>query len=204
MKKLMVLVGILVLIALTACGGTISEDTVVATPASNEAVENVAQLNDKYENALTVQVQLALGTIILEDGSLAVDAAQAADLLPLWRAVQSMTASGTAADAEITAVLNQIQAGMTTKQIAGIADMKLTQEAMRALVQDGVITIAAGDVKRGSADEATSGARGGGPVGGQTDPAQQAARQAEDGGGNNLLNQAVTSAVVQMLELKTT
>jgi len=177
----------------------------------SEGTESSVRLNENYSDALPVQTQLALGTMLLNDSDLAVDGDQAVALLPLWRAVQSLTTSGTAADAEITAVINQIQAGMMTEQIAAIADMQLTQEALRSLVQEGVIAIDVGDVKRGSSDGAAgSGARGGGApgggggaLGGQVDPALQATRQAE-GGGNNLLNQAVTKAIVQMLQLKTT
>ena len=169
------------------------------------------RLNEGYVDALPVQIQLALGTMLLDDSDLAIDGEQAAALLPLWQAVQSLTTSGTAADAEISAVFSQIQAGMTTEQFVAIADMQLTQEALRSLVQEGVIAIDVGDVKRGSTDDAAGGgARGGGPpgggggaLGGQVDHSRQATRQAE-GGGNDLLNQAVTSAVVKLLELKTT
>ena len=194
-------------------GDTTVDGEAVITPGDVQSGDtgSSAQLNEGYADALPVQTQLALGTMLLEDSDLAIDGDQAAALLPLWQAVQSLTTSGTAADAEISAVFNQIQAGMATEQIAAIADMQLTPEAMRSLVQEGVISIDVGDVKRDSSDEATGGgARGGGPpggggdaLGGQADPARQATRQAE-GGGNNLLNQAVTKAIVQMLELKTT
>ena len=193
-------------------GDTTVDSEVVNTPGDVQSgnTGNIAQLNEGYADALPVQTQLALGTMLLEDGHLAISGDQAAALLPMWQAVQILTASGTAADAEITAVFNQIQASMTTEQISAIADMQLTQEVMRSLVQEGTIAIDVGDVKRGSTEAASSDARSGGPpggvggaLGGQADPARQGTRQAE-GGGNNLLNQAVTSAVVQMLELKTT
>ena len=194
-------------------GDSTIDDAAVTTSGEvqSKVTESSVRLHENYADALSVQTQLALGTIMLEESDLAVNGEQATALLPLWQAVQSLTASGTAADAEITAVFNQVQAGMKIEQIAAIAGMQLTQVALRSLVQEGVIAIDVGDVKRGSTDDAAGGgARGGGPpgggggaLGGQTDPVRQATRQAE-GGGNNLLNQAVISAVVQMLGLKMT
>ena len=206
MKKVIGLFGILVLMMLVACGGTSGETAVIVS-------EDSAQLNDSFEDALSIQAQLAIGTILLEDDALAVDADQAAKLLPLWNGLQGMEASGTAADAELTAVVNQIQATMTTAQIVAIAEMDLTQEAMRTLIADGVIEVEArGDRGAdGGGAPAGGGALGGGGrpgggapgAGGQVDPAQQATREAARGGGGaNFLSQAVTGAVVQMLEGK--
>ena len=82
--------------------------------------------------------------------------------------------------------------------------MQLTQEAMRVLIEDGVIAVEArGDRGAGGGGAPGGGAPGGGAPGGQADPAQIATRQtAREGDGNNFLTQAVTSAVVQMLETK--
>ena len=208
MKKVMILVGILVVMMLTACGGTSGEDTAVAAPLNNGNATSTNQLSDSFENALSVQMQLAVGVLALEGGSMAVDVEQAATLLPLWQAVQSMSASGTAAAAEITAVVNQIQATMTPDQIAAIAEMRLTQDALRGLIQDGVITVEArGNRESGGGAPAggqRGGALGGGAPGGlQADPSQQATREAaRDGEVNSVFDQAVTNAVVQLLETK--
>ncbi len=208
MKKVMILVGVLMVMVLAACSGTSSGDTAMAAPQSNGSAASTGQLSDNFEDALSVQMQLAVGVMELEGSNMAVDAEQAADLLPLWRAVQSMSASGTAAAAEITAVVNQIQATMTPDQIAAIADMQLAQAALRQLSQDGVITIEVrGD--RDSGDGAPAGGQRGGTLGGgapggiQADPSQQATREAARGGdGNSVFDQAVTNAVVQLLETK--
>ena len=189
------------------------DSEIVSEEVQSGDISNDIQLNEDYVDALPVQTQLALGTMLLEKSDLAVNGYQAATILPLWQVVQSLSASGTAADAEIAAVINQIQAGMVTEQIAAIVDMKLTQDELRSLVQEGVIAIDLGDVKRGSSNEAAgSGARvggspggGGGALGGQADPARQATREAGGGGGgNDLFNQGLTKAVVQMLASKTT
>lgn len=230
MKKVITLFSMLILVVMTACSGSgeeepaaanqdqsgntvsntqvIQSDVATLQPVQSEDTGNRAQLSEGYTDALPVQTQLALGTILLEDGELAVDSDQADELLPLWRVTQSLAESGTAAGAEITAVVNQIQDGMTAEQISAIADMQLSQEAIRSLVQDGSIAIAREDVKNGDTNTATGGGAlgggGGGPLGGQADPSQQATRQAaqSSNGGNDRLGQAVTNAVIQMLEAK--
>jgi hypothetical protein len=230
MKKVIILFGILILVVLTACSGSGAEEPAVANqeqsaaivsstqlvqidsgaaqPVQSEDTGSSTRLNESSTDALPVQTQLALGTILLEDGDLAVDSDRAGELLPLWRVVQSLAESGTAAGAEITAVVNQIQGGMTAEQIAAIADLQLTQDSIRSLVQDGSIAIAREDVKSGDTGAAAGGGApgggGGGPLGGQADPSQQATRQAaqSSNGGNDRLGQAVTNAVIQMLEAK--
>ena len=209
MKKVMILVGVLMVMVLTACGGTSGEDTAVAAPLSNGNGTSTGQLNNNYENALSVQMQLAVGVMELEGGDMAVGAEQAVALLPLWQAVQSMAASGTAATVEITAVVNQIQATMTPDQIAAIADMQLTQDAIRGLIQEGAITIEARGERDGDGGATAGGGQRGGALGGgapggiQADPSQQATREAARGGdGNAVFDQAVTNAIVQLLEAK--
>jgi hypothetical protein len=117
-KRIPSLKGALILAAvLAACGGK--------KPVSTGA--NTDRLNTDYENALPVETQLVLGTLKLEGTPQAVDSAMAAQLLPLYTLLKQMAASGTAAQAEIDAVLDQIQGIMTPEQIHAIAAMKLTQ-----------------------------------------------------------------------------
>ena len=102
---------------------------------------------------------------------------------------------------------------MTAEQISAIAGMQLTQEALRSLVQDGTIAISADGVKGGANGQAQGGGQsGGGPLGGggggslagaQPNESQQATRQATQGGADsNLFGQAITSALIQVLETK--
>jgi hypothetical protein len=188
----------------TAAGGE-AETTSGEVQSGN--TESSTQLIDSYTDALPVQTQLALGTLLLEDGELAVGSDQATALLPLWRFVQNLAESSTAADAEISAIVNQIQDDMTAEQITAITDMQLTQESIRSLVQDGSIAIERGDVKSGAtgatAGGGAPGGGGGGPLGGQADLSQLATRQAAHGSdGNDRLSQAVANAVIQLLEVK--
>jgi hypothetical protein len=122
LKRNFTLSGIAVLaVALAACGSANSPSAGTANPD---------RLNTNYDSALPVETQLVLGTLKLEGTPQAVDPAMAAELLPLYTLLQQLTSSGSAAQAEIDAVLEQIQDTMTSDQIHAIAAMKLTQTAM--------------------------------------------------------------------------
>jgi hypothetical protein len=110
----------LLALALAGCGSGKTASTGTSTD----------RLNTNYANALPVETQLVLGTLKLEGTSQAVDSATGAQLIPLYTLLEQMTTSGTAAQAEIDAVLEQIQGTMTPAQIQAIAAMKLTQTDM--------------------------------------------------------------------------
>jgi phage baseplate assembly protein gpV len=110
----------LLALLLAGCG---SAKTAVPSTSSD-------RLNTNYTDALPVETQLVLGTLKLEGTPQAVDSAAAAKLVPLYTLLEQMTTSGTSAQAEIDAVLDQIQGTMTTDQIHAIAAMKLTQKDM--------------------------------------------------------------------------
>lgn len=117
--------------ALVACGGANTTDTAVSdgTSSGNTAGE------------LSLPTQLLIGTLKLEGTDLAVDEQQASDLLPLWQAYNELTRSDTAAQAEIDAVVAQIQDTMTPQQIQAITDMKLIQQDEFSLMQElGLVT----------------------------------------------------------------
>jgi len=70
--------------------------------------------------------ELALGTLRLEGTSQAVDSQSAAQLLPLWQLMDELSTNSAAAPQEISAVVGQIRATMTTEQIGAIDDMQLS------------------------------------------------------------------------------
>ncbi len=70
-------------------------------------------------------LKLALGTLDLEDTNQAVDAAAATRLLPLWQLLDQLETSGSAAPAEITAVVEQIESEMAPSQLKAIEAMNL-------------------------------------------------------------------------------
>ena len=80
--------------------------------------------------------QLTLGTLKLEDTDYAIDAEQAQELLPLWKAARSLSESETTAAEEIEAVIKQINNTMTEEQLDEINAMQLSFEAMRSIAQE--------------------------------------------------------------------
>ncbi len=239
MKKRIVLLGLLILILFLAACGSDSEKTSsdieigesLLIENSGAAAKDVTRLKNDYAGALSVQTQLALGTLQLEDSDLAVDEVLAVELLPLWRAVQSLGNSETAAEAEVRAVINQIQDTMMPEQISAIADMELTEESMTTLIEEGGLAFGPGGGRGLAGGEADSegvggGFAGGGPGGGffggppgggppdggppgggfgnlsQDDIATRRAEFAE-GGVAAFADRALTGAVIRMLEVKT-
>jgi hypothetical protein len=76
---------------------------------------------------------LALGTLKLEGTGDAVTPQQAAALLPLWQAIAGGSLKG---NAEVQAVVKQIEGQMTDSQLAAIEDMELTWQDIQAWMQE--------------------------------------------------------------------
>jgi hypothetical protein len=127
MTKLTRVVGSLIVVLLLAGCGSAAGDS-----GSGEAIG----LNEDYADALPIPSQLALGSLKLEETDLAIDETQAAGLVPLWQAYQSLSTSDKAAEAEINAVLKQIQGAMTAEQIEAIVAMALTSEDVDTYMQE--------------------------------------------------------------------
>jgi hypothetical protein len=168
--------GISIVLSLAACGGTTAagEPTAVGGESqnsipSNGEIESV-RIQDDYSNALSVAGQLALGTIQLDETDLAVDEAEAAGLLPLWQAYQSLSNSDSAAQAEIDAVLRQLQDTMTPEQVQAIVEMRLTDDSLNELAESGDLTFGFGGRAFQEGDAAAQGGgRGAGFFGGPPD-----------------------------------
>ncbi len=122
MKKL-VFPLILLALLLSACGAAKT-----STPAQNS--------NDPAARTLPPLTQVAIGIFKLEGTDQAVNAKQAADLLPLWEVYSTLSQSETAAQAEIDGLVQQIQEGMTSDQMKAIQDMKLTQKDVFTVMQE--------------------------------------------------------------------
>ena len=220
-----VLIGLLVIMTLVGCGTT-NSDTLSDGQVSAETSQEV-RLRDDYADALSIQGQLASGTLLLEETELVVDEALAAELLPLWRAVRSLINSDTAAALEIEAVYNQIQDTMTPDQISAIAEMKLTEETLATMLEEGELFFGQSNFAGGRGEGASSGegftppegglrpgggfpggGLGQGPGGGfpeGLDPEAMATRQAQfaEGGLGGFMDQALITAVIRTLEMKT-
>ena len=137
----------------------------------NTASGGAVSLTDSYSNAIPVPEQLIIGTFKLEETDLDVTPEMAAQLIPLWQAYSSLTASDSASQPELEALVIQIQETMNPDQIQAIADMKLTRDEMRTVMQaQGGIFGPAGSPGQSSGGTSVPGRQGGGfPGGGPPD-----------------------------------
>jgi len=101
----------------------------------------------------TVQSKLAAGTLKLEGTNLAVTAEQAKELLPLWKAVKTLSGSDTISQEEIQALYDQIQETMSADQVQSISQMSLTQEDLTALMANLGIDMSASATGSGMTEE---------------------------------------------------
>jgi hypothetical protein len=223
-----ILIGLLVIMTLVGCGTTNSDTS--STGSDGQVFAETAdeiRLRDDYEDALSIQGQLAAGTLLLEETELAVDEVMAVELLPLWRAAQSLMNSDTAAALEIEAVYNQVQDTMTPDQISAIAEMELTEEALTTMMEEGDLDFGRGGFAEGRGDRTGTGEGftppeggfrpGGGFLGGPPgegpgggfpegiNPEVIATRQAQfaEGGLGSFMDRALIPAVIRTLEMKT-
>lgn len=125
---LLVLLTLLLVLSLTSCSAT--------NGAQSSEAEVTGPLTEDYDDAPPIITQLVVGTIRLGNGDLAVDAAQAAELLPLWKAYRGLSASDSSSSLELEALVEQIQETMTTEQIEAIAQMRVTGQDTVALAQE--------------------------------------------------------------------
>jgi hypothetical protein len=85
---------------------------------------------------LSPSIQVAIGTLRLDETENAITAEQAQELLPFWQTMQVLSESDTAAQQEIDALAEQIQETMTAEQRQAITDMNLTREDMMSVLQE--------------------------------------------------------------------
>ncbi len=141
--SLAMIASFVLILGLSACGGRAAETSNNETSpfdTSNEdntvGAESRPGMGEDFQNAMPLSAQLGFGTLLLEDTEHAVDPAQAAELLPLWKAARSLSESETVAEAELEAVFNQIQDTMTPEQNAAISEMKFSVEEMAQLMEE--------------------------------------------------------------------
>lgn len=122
---------VLTFIALMVLGVACSTSPSSATPAPGAV--GTPSPDQRQLSGLT---QLLIGTFKLEDTALAVTSEQAQTLLPLWQAVQSLSASGTAATQEMSALEQQIKATFTAEQWAQIESLQLGPGEFQTLAEE--------------------------------------------------------------------
>jgi hypothetical protein len=138
---------------------------------------------------MTLQDKLAIGTLKLEGTKLAVDSKEAATLLPLWSAAETLVSSNTTSKLEMDALYSQIQSSMTPEQVKAIQDMTLTREDIQKLMGD--LGIQFGQRQGSQGSNGSNGTNGNGgnfaprPGGGQGDLPGGPGEPGGPGGGGN-------------------
>lgn len=208
MKKLFIGVVVICLaLGLAACGGTAAAGTPGVAPTGET-------LSTAYQDALPAGLQLALGTLRLEENGQEIDGATAGALLPLWKAVRSLSASDSTSDLEMQALYRQIEESMAAGQVEAIAEMQLTSSDLaQALSGLEVETGSSESASRTPAVNAIPAGPGGDQppmgdmavMGGDATGAQAAVQEGTQtvaAANDGVIPTAVLDAVITMLETK--
>jgi hypothetical protein len=126
-KKALFISIILALAASLAACSSVSVAGVSASLLSSSQ----SRLNSSSSQA--VESKLAIGTLKLEGTDLAITATQANTLLPLWKAVRSLSNDSNTTATEMAALYAQIEESMTAEQLKAIQDVTWTQADVSSL-----------------------------------------------------------------------
>jgi len=126
MKKIIIALITILVLALTACSGG----------ASNAQGSNPDQATNTTPDEMPLASKLVIGSFKLEGTENAITVEQADELIPLWQVYQQLSTSDTAAQEEITSLAEQIQETMTSDQMAAIDAMSLTPQDVFTTMQE--------------------------------------------------------------------
>jgi hypothetical protein len=227
MKKLgVIIVGLVMIFAMAACSSEASQDDVSQSAVSTTEVEiDEAPSPERGAQGLQDNVQLMVGTFLLEDTEEAVASEQAAELVILWKAFRSLSSSDNVAVEEMDALVKQIRETMTPEQLETIAGMEITLEDMFSMAQElGIVPEDFSGFGRGEGDgdgfpeggpggfpgggipgEEGRGGQGPGGFGGDLDPDAIATARAERDGAQGIgsrFNSFLLDPLIELLELK--
>ena len=131
MKKVLLIVALSLVVALTGCGA--GETQVSTSPSDASAPADAIVVTD---DGLGTKNTMLLGLYHLQKSDQPLTAEQAAELATLWQAYKSVTASGTSSTEETEALLSQMQAALTGVQIAAINAMGLDNDSLLAFYSE--------------------------------------------------------------------
>ncbi len=129
-KSFALFLGFTLVVFLAACAANSQSGSAQST---GQPSQNTGSLDP---SKMTTEEKLAIGTLKLEGTNQAVTAAEAKQLLPLWKAVKSLTSSSTASQAEIQALYKQIPETMTADQVKAINNMSFTSTDLQTVMKD--------------------------------------------------------------------
>ena len=222
MKKTLTIIILLAVLILPACSNnnenviSVNTETTVKD-ADGEDVEIAKDFSNISIN------QLGNNIFFLEESDYSVSAEQAEEMLVLWQVAKSLIESSVAAEAELTAVTNQIVDILSDEQIEYLLTIDFENQGNigQLLAEYGYIDPKSGldengeriDKSSGDALSAIGAMPGGGSGGGggkgssgqDLTPEQQATREAkleEFGGAGFGMNSMIFDAVIELLQSK--
>ena len=177
---------------LASCGGTAEP---ASTTSSNPDTYVSPSLDLAYENAISTRLQLTLGSLKLAETAAPITAEQAQVMLPLWQALQNMTKTGNSAQAEVNALLGQIEDAFTAEQLTAIRDMKLTSADIQTWASANGVSVGSGSGQPGSGQGG-----GGGGMSPEARATKQAAEGVTNGSGGNGVSTVMLDALITYLQ----
>ncbi len=125
-KTILTLILLTFVLILAACAGSASEESAPVSAIGND---------EGAGPSMPHEITLLMGTFKLDETKYPIDAAQASEMLPLWKAARSLSESETVATAELEAIFDQIKNTLTPEQVAAITAMQLSQNDFANLAQ---------------------------------------------------------------------
>ena len=174
---------------LASCSGTAAP---ASTNSSNTDAYVSPNLDVSYENALNARLQLTLGSLKLAETNTPISRDQAQAMLPLWQALQNMTRTGNSAQAEVNALLGQIEAAFNPEQLTAIRAMGLTSADLQTWASANGITLGSGSGQPGSGQ--------GSGMSPEARATKQAAEGITSGSGGNGISTAMLNALITYLQ----
>ena len=159
-KTLFLLFALILMASLTAC-------SVIQLPWAS-ASTRTAQANSLTNFASQPEKnKLAVGLLKLEGSGLAITSAQAKELLPLWKAVKSLSTDSNTTTGEMAALYVQIEGVLTNSQVQAIEKMDLSASELTALEQEySAQTVVSGSTFTSTASQTTQSSQTQGGEGG--------------------------------------
>lgn len=131
------------------------DDATTQPEAAAQTTSAAVELNTTYENAVSVEQQLILGTFKLEGTDLAVSKDQAGILIPLYSNLKTIVESmmpaqgaqgdpasaqpqtiGAKTQAQVDEIIKNILAAMTPEQVKAISEMQITREVAQTIMTE--------------------------------------------------------------------
>jgi hypothetical protein len=143
MKKSLIFTSILLLVGvLVACTGTQSlRNSNRSSGQGNANSQGVSANGNPGSTELSLESIVGVGILKLEGNDQAIDAAKAAELLPLFKALKTLSTNNNTAVAEISALNSQIKNTLTADQLTAIQNLKITSSDIRTLMEtNGLLT----------------------------------------------------------------